>query len=83
VTRLPPVIPAQRSRRAGTCHGLNLPQIPDSLGAGLGFGDDGGATGSAPGAYFFFASNPANVPSSAARRSISGAIFQRAPYLAS
>ena len=33
--------------------------------------------------YFFFASSAANVPPSAASFSISGAIFQRAPYLAS
>ena len=32
---------------------------------------------------FFFASSAANVPPSAASFSISGAIFQRAPYLAS
>ena len=33
--------------------------------------------------YFFFASSAAKVPPSAASFSISGAIFQRAPYLAS
>src|SRR5262249_60452246 len=38
--------------------------------------------GSPSGAHFFFASTPANVAASAARRSMRGAIFHRAPYLA-